>query len=63
MSAAPHFLGELRQAVRRTNWAEAQELARTIEAAKTPGAVRALLGRAQDELHRRCVVKALESGG
>jgi phosphotransferase system enzyme I (PtsI) len=55
LSAAPHFLGELRQAVRRTSWAEAQELARTIETAKSPAAVRALLGRAQDELHRRCV--------
>jgi phosphotransferase system enzyme I (PtsI) len=57
LSAAPHFLGELRQAIRRTSWAEAQELARTIEAAKSPGAVRALLGRAQDNLHRRCVAK------
>jgi len=57
LSATPHFLGELRQAIRRTSWAEAQALACTIEAAKSPGAVRALLGRAQDNLHRRCVAK------
>lgn len=54
LSAAPHFIGELRQAVRRTTLAQAEALARTLEAARTPTAIRALLGRAQDELHRRC---------
>jgi len=58
LSAAPHFVGELRQAIRRTTLVDAQELARKVEAARTPGAVRALLGHAQDLLHRRCIEAA-----
>ena len=55
LSAAPHFLAELRQAVRRTTLADAEALARAIEAARSPTAIRALLGQAQDRLHARCL--------
>ncbi len=54
LSAAPHFVGELRQAIRRTSLVDAEALARAVEAARSPQAVRALLGQAQDRLHQRC---------
>ncbi|MEZ6014240.1 MAG: phosphoenolpyruvate--protein phosphotransferase [Planctomycetota bacterium] len=55
LSAAPHFLGELRQAIRCTTETDAQALARLVLAARSPTAIRALLARAQDQLHRRCL--------
>lgn len=52
VSVSPHFLAEVRFAVRETTFTDAQALARRVLAAHHPGEVRELLDDARVRLHR-----------
>ncbi|MEE8146824.1 MAG: phosphoenolpyruvate--protein phosphotransferase [Longimicrobiales bacterium] len=52
LSVAPNFLADLRFAIRQTTMEQARELARLALKARSPVAVRALMGEAHRRLHR-----------